>query len=226
MKEENNPSNTMTATKRNYNIQIGRHFMKNVSPQQLKTIHQLIRNFREKEEGIPVAFAATNPEHPSPNAIFIAKDTSFDSLTRDFQTEYAIHVGDDSLTNISDKELMNLYFTLHSFLIHSEGLPEKDAGNSLNQTAKKKKTSPVEIIDTAIDDCLIHPCGHSPYLFRRVWITDKIPCPQCEYGLSTENGTIWDMSRQQLSALQEKIEDLLSCQDDKNPETEPLQREF
>ena len=55
MKEENNPSNTMTATKRNYNIRIGRHFMKNVSPQQLKTIHQLIRNFREKEEGIPAA---------------------------------------------------------------------------------------------------------------------------------------------------------------------------
>ena len=80
MKEENNPSNTMTATKRNYNIRIGRHFMKNVSPQQLKTIHQLIRNFREKEEGIPAAFAATNPEHPSPNAIFIAKDTSLTAL--------------------------------------------------------------------------------------------------------------------------------------------------
>lgn len=205
----------MTAKEKNYNIRIGRHFMKNVSSSQLKTIHQLIRNFREKEKEIPVASAATNPEHPSPNTIFIAKDTSFDSLTHDFQTEYAIHVGDDSLTNISDKDLLNLYFTLRSFLIHSEGLPGKDVGNSFKQATEKKKALSVEITDDPIDDCLIHPCEHSPYLFRRVWVTDKIPCPQCEYGLSTENGTIWDMSRQQLSALQKKIEDLLNYPDRK-----------
>lgn len=39
----------MTTKEKNYNIRIGRHFMKNVSAPQLKTIHQLIRNFREKE---------------------------------------------------------------------------------------------------------------------------------------------------------------------------------
>ena len=199
----------MTTKEKNYNIRIGRHFMKNISDQQLENIYQLIHNFCEKEKEIPVASAVTNPEHPSPNTIFIAKDTCFDSLTRDFQTEYAIHVGDDSLSNISDKDFINLYFMLRSFLIHSEGLPEKDAGSELPAT-EEAKISPVEIIDTAIDDCLIHPCEHSPYLFHRVWVTDKISHLQCEYGLSTENGTIWDMSRQELSELQTKIEDLLN----------------
>lgn len=188
--------------------------MKNISAQQLENIYQLIHNFCEKEKEIPVASAMTNPAPPSPNTIFIAKDTCFDSLTRDFQTEYAIHVGDDSLTNISDKDFINLYFMLRSFLIHSEGLPEKDAGSE-HPATEESKISPVEIIDTAIDDCLIHPCEHSPYLFRRVWVTDKISHPQCEYGLSTENGTIWDMSRQELSELQKKIEDLLNYPDRK-----------
>ncbi|MCX4291478.1 MAG: hypothetical protein OSJ36_06800 [Odoribacter sp.] len=103
----------MTTKEKNYNIRLSRQFMKNVSVPQLKSMHQLICNFREKE--IPVASAAINPKHPSPNTIFIAKDTCFDSLTHDFQTEYAIHVGNDSLTNISDKDFINLYFMLRSF---------------------------------------------------------------------------------------------------------------
>jgi len=200
----------MTVKKEIYNIRIGRHFMKNVSSPQLKTIHQLIRNFCEKEEEIQVAFNATNPEHPSPNTVFIAKDTCFDSLSRDLQTEYAIHVGDDSLTNLSDKDIIDLYFTLRSFLIRSEGLTGKDAENNLSQAAEKEQSLSIEITDAPIDDYLIHPCEYSPYFFRRVWTTNKISHLQYEYGLSTENGTIWDMSRQQLSVLQKRIENLLN----------------
>lgn len=135
----------MKTKEKNYNIRIGRHFMKNISAQQLENIYQLIHNFCEKEKEIPVASAVTNPEHPSPNTIFIAKDSCFDSLTRDFQTEYAIHVGDDSLTNISDKDFINLYFMLRSFLIHSEGLPEKmPEANSLQ--LKKQKFPPLKLL--------------------------------------------------------------------------------
>lgn len=193
-----------------YSIRVGRHFLQQVSPTQLKMIHRLIHDFCQKEDRIPLASAATNRDIPSPNMIFIAKDSCFDSRTRDFQTEYSIYIGNDALTNISDKDLMNLYFTLRSFLIRSEGLPAEPPGDDLNQPVKEKGELVIEITDKAFEDYLIQPCDYSPYIFRRVWNTDRTPQPQSQYGLSTENGTIWDMSRQQFSVLQEKISELLN----------------
>lgn len=193
-----------------YSIRVGRHFLQQVSPGQLRMFQNLIHDFFAKEDWIPLAFAATNPAILSPNMIFIAKDTCFDSRTRDFQTEYSIHIGKDALTNISAKDLMNLYFTLRSFLIRSEGLPAELPEDIQNQPTKNERELFIEITDKAFEDYLIQPCDYSPYIFRRVWNTDKTLQPQSQYGLSTENGTIWDMSRQQFSVLQEKISELLN----------------
>lgn len=193
-----------------YSIRVGRHFLQQVSPGQLKMIHRLIHDFRQKEDRIPLAAAAANRDIPSPNMIFIAKDSCFDSRTRDFQTEYSIYIGNDALTNISDKDLMNLYFTLRSFLIRSEGLPAELTENIQNQPTQNERELFIEITDKAFEGYLIQPCDYSPYIFRRVWNTDRTPQPQSQYGLSTENGTLWDMSRQQFSVLQEKISELLN----------------
>ena len=86
-----------------YSIRVGRHFLQQVSLGQLKMIQNLIHDFFTKEDWIPLAAAATNPNILSPNMIFIAKDTCFDSRNRDFQTEYSVHIGKDALTNISAK---------------------------------------------------------------------------------------------------------------------------
>lgn len=203
----------MTPKEENYNIHIGKHSIRNVSTTQLRIIYELIRDFCEKENEIPVASATINPKTHSPNTIFIAKDTCFDSRTRDFQTEYSIRIGNDALIDMSDKDLMNLYFTLRSFLIHSEGLPIESVLDSHAQPTKEKEPS-IEITNEAINDCPIQPCDYSPYIFKRIWNTDHTHQPTSEYGLSTENGTIWDMSRQQLVALQKKIEDLLNHPND------------
>lgn len=204
----------MTTQEEYYSLRIGRHFMQKMSVSQLKTILGLIHDFCTREGQILPAYASVTSEIPSPNTIFIAKDTCFDSCTRDFQTEYSIRIGNDALTNISDKDLMNLYFTLRSFLIHSEGLPVEAVQDSHAQPVKEKELS-IEISHEAIDDYLIQPCDYSPYIFKRIWNTNHSPQPTSEYGLSTENGTIWDMSRQQLAALQKKIENLLNYPDNK-----------
>ncbi len=202
----------MTIQKEHYSLRIGRHFLQKVSVSQLKMIHGLIHDFCTREGQIPPAYASVTSEIPSPNTIFITKDTCFDSRTRDFQTEYSIRIGNDALSDISDKDLMNLYFTLRSFLIHSEGLPVEYVQDSHAPSAKEKELS-IEIFQETIDDYLIQPCNYSPYVFKRIWNTDHFPRPNSEYGLSTENGTIWDMSRQQLAALQKKIGDLLNYPD-------------
>ena len=122
-----------------YSIRVGRHFLQQVSLGQLKMIQNLIHDFFTKEDWIPLAAAATNPNILSPNMIFIAKDTCFDSRNRDFQTEYSVHIGKDALTNISAKDLINLYFTLRSFLSRSEELPTESTEDIQNQLIKDER---------------------------------------------------------------------------------------
>lgn len=191
-----------------YSIYAEGHFLQNVSPAELRRIHCLISDFFNKEDKIPVAGMKVNT--PSENRVFIAKDVCFDSRTRDFQTEYSICVGDDSLTNISDGELVNLYLILQSFLIQSEKFPAEIQKDSLNQTTKGEQEFNIEITNETIDNYLIHPCKDSPYISKRVWLTDNHIQPEKEYGLFTENGTIVNISRKQLSALQEKMGNLLN----------------
>ena len=138
-----------------YNIRVGRHSLHQVSLGQLKMIQNLIHDFFTKEDWIPLAAAATNPNLLSPNMIFIAKDTCFDSRTRDFQTEYSVHIGKDALTNISAKDLINLYFTLRSFLFRSEELPTESTEDIQNQLIKDERKLLIEITDKAFDDYLI-----------------------------------------------------------------------
>ena len=138
-----------------YNIRVGRHSLQQVSLGQLKMIQNLIHDFFTKEDWIPLAAAATNPNLLSPNMIFIAKDTCFDSRTRDFQTEYSVHIGKDALTNISAKDLINLYFTLRSFLFRSEELPTESTEDIQNQLIKDERKLLIEITDKAFDDYLI-----------------------------------------------------------------------
>lgn len=191
-----------------YSIYAEGHFLQSVSPAELRMIHCLISDFFNKEDKIPVAGMKVNT--PSENRVFIAKDVCFDSRTRDFQTEYSICVDDDSLTNISDGELVNLYLTLQSFLIQSEKFPAEIQKDSLNQVAKDEQESNIEITHETIDNYLIHPCQDSPYISKRVWLKDNHIQPEKEYGLFTENSTIVNISRKQLSALQEKIGNLLN----------------
>ena len=138
-----------------YSIRVGRHFLQQVSLGQLKMIQNLIHDFFTKEDWIPLAAAATNPNILSPNMIFIAKDTCFDSRNRDFQTEYSVHIGKDALTNISAKDLINLYFTLRSFLSRSEELPTESTEDIQNQLIKDERELLIEITDKAFDDYLI-----------------------------------------------------------------------
>lgn len=138
-----------------YNIRVGRHSLQQVSLGQLKMIQNLIHDFFTKEDWIPLAAAATNPNIFSPNMTFIAKDTCFDSCTRDFQMEYSVHIGKDALTNISAKDLINLYFTLRSFLSRSEELPTESTEDIQNQLIKDERELLIEITDKAFDDYLI-----------------------------------------------------------------------
>lgn len=120
-----------------YKIRVGKYSLQRVSPAQLKMIHSLICDFFNKEEQIPAA-GITGYSHQSQNQILITKDACFDSLSRELETEYCIRVGDDTLTNISDSELINLYFTLQSFLIYSEKLPVEFRQDGLIQSVKRR----------------------------------------------------------------------------------------
>lgn len=192
-----------------YKIRVGKYSLERVSPAQLKMIHSLICDFFSKEEQIPAA-GITGYSHQSQNQILITKDACFDSLSREFETEYCIMVGEDTLTNISDCELINLYFTLQSFLIHSEKLPVESQKEGLSQSVKDGQGLNIDITTETINDYLIHPLEDFPYVSKRVWVTDKNNPPESEYGLSTDNGTIENMPRKQLLALQEKIGNLLN----------------
>ena len=189
-----------------YKIRVGKYSLQKVSPAQLKMIHSLICDFLNKQDEIPAAGITGYSCNQSQNSVLITKDTCFDSLTRDFETEYCIKVGDDSLTDITDCELINLYFTLQSFLIHSEKLPTEP----LSQSLKDGLELNTEITTETTNDYLIHPLEDFPYISKRVWITDKNDRPESEYMLSVENGTIEHMSREQLSDLQEKTGNLLN----------------
>ena len=142
-----------------YSIYAEGHFLQSVSPAELRMIHCLISDFFNKEDKMPVAGMKVNT--PSENRVFIAKDVCFDSRTRNFQTEYSICVGDNSLTNISDSELVNLYLTLQSFLIQSEKFPAEIQDN-LNPATKVEAGVNIEIANETIDNYLIHPCKDSP----------------------------------------------------------------
>lgn len=144
-----------------YSIYAEGHFLQSVSPAELRMIHCLISDFFNKEDKIQVAGRKVNT-HPE-NYIFIAKAICFDSRTRDFQTEYSICVGDDSLTNISDGELVNLYLTLQSFLIQSEKFPAEIQKENLTPETKGEAGVNIEITLETIDNYLIHPCKDSPY---------------------------------------------------------------
>lgn len=192
-----------------YKIRVGKYSLQKVSPAQLKMIHSLIGDFLGKEEQIPAA-GITGYSHQSQNQILITKDACFDSLSRKFETEYCIKVGEDILTNISDCELINLYFTLQSFLIHSEKLPVEFQQDGLIQSLKDGQDMNIDITTETINDYLVHPLEDFPYISKHVWVTDKNNPPESEYGLSTDNGTIENMSRKQLSFLQKKIGNLLN----------------
>lgn len=193
-----------------YKIRVGKYSLQRVSPAQLKMIHSLICDFFSKEDEIPAAGITGYSHNQSQNQILITKDACFDSLSREFETEYCIRVGEDTLTNISDSELINLYFTLQSFLIHSEKLPVESQKEDLSQSVKDGQGLNIDITTETINDYLIHPLEDFPYISKRVWVTDKNNPPESEYGLSVDNGAIENMSRKQLSALQEKIGNLLN----------------
>ncbi len=193
-----------------YKIHVGKYSLQKVSPAQLKMVHSLICDFLNQEDEIPAAGITGYSCHQSLNHVLITKDTCFDSLTRDFETEYCIKIGDDSLTDISDCELVNLYFTLQSFLIHSEKLPLEPNKDSLNHSIKDGMELNIEVTTETTNNYLIHPLEDFPYVSKHVWVTDKNDRPESEYMLSVENGTIEHMSREQLSDLQEKIGNLLN----------------
>lgn len=193
-----------------YKIRVGKYSLQRVSPAQLKMIHSLICDFFSKEDEIPAAGIPGYSHNQSQNQILITKDACFDSLSREFETEYSIRVGDDTLTNISDCELINLYFTLQSFLIRSEKLPVEFQQDGLIQSLKDGQDMNIDITTETINDYLVHPLEDFPYISKHVWVTDKNNPPESEYGLSTDNGTIENMSRKQLSVLQEKIGNLLN----------------
>lgn len=193
-----------------YKIRVGKYSLQKVSPAQLKMIHSLICDFFSKEDEIPAAGITGYSHNQSQKPILITKDACFDSLSREFETEYCIRVGEDTLTNISDSELINLYFILQSFLIHSEKLPVESQKEDLSQSVKDGQGLNIDITTETINDYLIHSVEDFPYVSKRVWAIDKNDYPESEYGLSTDNGTIENMSRKQLLALQEKIGNLLN----------------
>lgn len=193
-----------------YKIRVGKYSLQKISPAQLKMIHSLICDYFSKEDEIPAAGTTGYAYNQAQNQILITKDACFDSLSREFDTEYCIKIGDDTLTNISDCELINLYFTLQAFLIHSEKLPVESQQEGLSQAAKEGQNLNIDITTETINDYLIHPLEDFPYISKHVWITDKNNRLESEYVLSTDNGTIENMSRKQLSGLQETIGNLLN----------------
>ena len=183
-----------------YSIQIGREYIDNISGEELESLRDFISDFLDKEKDIPAAALTDSPESSLHRKIVICKDAFFDALTRKFETTFNIFAGEDSVTDLSGREILELYFTLRSFLAQSENcLKETDTPR------RKEKTREISVGAYVPRKVLIGLREKSNALCKRTWLTDNGKVPQSDYTLSTPYGSAFRVSREDLSALHEKI---------------------
>lgn len=187
-------------TEDKYSIQIGREYIDDISKKELKSLEDFISDFLEKEKDIPNANLSDNQDSSPHRKILIYKDAFFDALTRKFEPAFHIFVGEDSITDLSGGEIIELYFTLWTFLTQSENCLKEPVN-----TSKEKKKREININPYVPRNVLIGLREKSDSLCKRTWLTNGKKCPQSDYTLSTLYGSAFRIGRNDLLALHEKI---------------------
>ncbi len=189
-------------------IQIGREYIHGISVKELEILNHFIQEFLSKEKEIPNAALSGESDPPTQKRILIYKDTFYDFLDRKFETEYSLFVGNDSITEISGKELIRLYLTLRSFLFQSEQFVER--GTIAPRKPNKVKRKEIGITTYTPREQFATPEETTSFINKRTWITDDISSPQSDYTLSTPKGSAFRICQEDLLSLSQRIGNFLA----------------
>lgn len=188
-------------------IRIGKESMRQITFSQLSDIQKLITDFLKKEKDIPLAGEIELSKIQPDPSILIAKDVCSELSGQKTEAEYSIHIHHDSITNLTAEELMCLYLSLQSFLLHSEKLQTKTIPSCKKDKNSIRRQREVKLMEEQGEaQPPLFSVQGSPFISKRTWLSDKKQYPESEYSLYTANGNIWSISRQELLALKKQME--------------------
>lgn len=192
-------------TKKKYAIHIGKECINGITQEEMKCLRKFMSDFLIQEQTATLtSLQESMPVLPTPQPPLIYEDLLFDSDTHTLQTEFCIFTENDSLTNLSRKEIKELYYTLQSFLNYTEKPPVNTPPHtpaSDYKDAKEVHISPqhTDQFESLSEDRLS--------VCKRIWLNNKQGIPQEDYSLTTPHGSAFRISSATFLSLYKKLSD-------------------
>lgn len=183
-----------------YCIRIGSDTLNNLNLGQMRSIQCFIEDFLEKENKLSIS--SKNKISLAP--ITIDKEINFQGCEENTTYKYCIKVGNDSLSNISINELIELYFTIQPFLIQSEKFNIQSDSSFYDPSTNDSKID-IKIEEEFSEERKISSDTDSLSISKHTYLSNQNKVPVNKYFLCTPKGSVSNLSRENLSNIAKKM---------------------